>query len=441
VTRAPYFVDYVKNNILYKRYEQDQINRQGLVVVTSIDPQYQKWAEDIVKQKIDEQRTSKRVSQAAVILLEAKTGEVLACVGGYQYNAPNADGKPDFFNRAFQAQRQVGSAFKPFTYSTAYEQGFQPSMLIKDGPNTEETKRIGKTWPKNSDGTYLGWISMFYALQMSRNAAAVDLITNCTGIEPVIETARKMGIRSNLEAVPSLTLGSAVIRPIEMAEAFDTFPNMGVHIGYSAIKKIYNQDGILIEVDDSKGSIAKRSNQALSTETAWIMVQNMERVVNAGTGTHARVNGVEIAGKTGTCSDFTDAWFVGYSPELVCAVWVGNDDFRIPMKHMFGGQLPADIFHALMAKIYSDQKEKTGEGDSAVERVVYKQRYTQRKFEKPEGVKFAGFGSAVRGSSTGEGDLAAEQAQSGAAGAGGDQGGGGNDDGFYDPWVPPTDPQ
>ena len=445
---APYFVSYVREQVLYHRYEEDQVLKNGLIVVTTLDPQYQKWAEDIVRQKIDEQRSSQRVSQAALILLEAKTGEVLACVGGYQWGSTTSKGA-DMYNRAFLAQRQVGSAFKPFTYSTAYEQGFPPSLLIKDGPNTEETKRLGKAWPKNSDGGYLGWISMFYALQMSRNAAAVDLMVNCTGIEPVIDIARKMGIRSDLDPVPALTLGSAVIRPIEMAEAFDTFPNMGIHRRFTTVKKVYNQDGILIEVDDSKGAIEKRSNRAISEQTAWIMVQNMQRVVNAGTGTRARVNGVEIAGKTGTCSDFTDAWFVGYSPELVCAVWVGNDDFRVPMRHMFGGMLPAEIFQSLMKKIYTEQREKVGEGEGAVERTSYTPRYAQRKFEKPAGVEFNGFGSAVRGSSLGEGDLASEQAQAGqntgdGAGntPGGDGGGGGgDDDGFYDPWVPPTDPQ
>jgi penicillin-binding protein 2A len=156
-------------------------------------------------------------------------------------------------------------------------------MLIFDGPNPELSAKMGKPWPLNSDHTYRGWISMFYGLQMSRNAASVDLLVNCTGYEPVIDTARKMGITASLEPVPALTLGVSSIKPIEMAEAFDTFPNMGQHVDSILIKKIYDQQGVLIEAND--GPVDRRSNRAFSETTAWTMVQNMYRVVEAGTGT------------------------------------------------------------------------------------------------------------------------------------------------------------
>ncbi len=451
--RAGYFADYVASeHVLYGRYNEDQIKRQGLVVVTTLDPQIQAWAEEIVQKRVDEQRKAKNVSQAAVIVLEAKTGEVLACVGGYKFGAPNSKGQLDMLNRAMVSDRPVGSAFKPFTYATAYEQGFAPSMLVYDGPNREISAKVGKPWPTNSDMSYRGWISMFYALQMSRNAAAVDLISNCTGIEPVINTARKMGITSDLPNVPALTLGVADIKPVEMAEAFGTFANMGVHTDHIVIKKIYmgssndsDLAGILLESNDSERSIELRSNRALSENTAWIMVQNMRRVVEAGTGTRARVSGLQIAGKTGTNDDYADAWFVGYTPELVCAVWVGNDNYKNAMHRMYGGDLPALIFHDIIEKIYTKQVETQGEGEAAVEVVTYEPRYTVREFSKPAGATFNGFPGAVTGGGLvkdEEGNWITQKeldeqkaAEAGDGGAGDAPPEDGGD--FYEPYEPP----
>lgn len=436
--RAQYFTTWLTENVLAPRYGENVNNStQGLVVISTIDPQFQTWAEQIVAQELDKDRKSKRVSQAALVLIEARTGEVLACVGGYKWRAPNAGGEPDVLNRALQSSRQTGSSFKPFTYSTAYEQGFDPATLVEDAPQSEIN---GKPWPKNSDGTYRGWMSMYYALQWSRNAAATDIIMHLTGVPAVIDMARKMGVKSELPEVAALTLGVADIKPVEMAEAFDTFPNMGQHVQHVLIKKVFNEGGILIENNDSQGAITERSNRAMSENTAYMMVQNMMRVVNAGTGTKARVPGVEIAGKTGTCDDFRDAWFVGYSPELVCAVWVGNDDFGKPMNHMFGGQLPARIFSALMKKIYTKQSDKAGTSADAVETVTYASRYRQTKFEKPEGVTFSGFhggaaGSAVKG--TGEEAAGTEQKQG--DGQGGSTTPPEDDSGFYDPYQPPPE--
>jgi penicillin-binding protein 1A len=443
--RAGYFADYVASeHVLYGRYNEDQIKRQGLIVVTTLDPQIQQWAEEIVQKLVDEQRKSKNVSQAAVIVLEAKTGEVLACVGGYKFGAPNAKGQPDMLNRAMVSDRPVGSSFKPFTYATAYEQGFPVTLTIWDGPNKEITAKTGKLWPTNSDGAYYGWISIFYALQKSRNAAAVDLITNCTGIKPVIETARKMGITSNLPEVPALTLGVADIKPIEMAEAFDTFPNMGIHTKHIVIKKIYLGSGILLESNENERSVELRSNRALTENTSWMMVQNMRRVVDAGTGTRARVPGVQIAGKTGTNDDFADAWFVGYSPEIVCAVWVGNDNYKNQMNHMYGGDLPALIFQDIMEKIYTKQTAKQGEGEAATETVLYEPRYTQKEFVKPAGAKFNGFPAPVIGGGLVKDEngnwITQKEADEKKAAAEGEAGGDAppaNGDDFYEPYEPP----
>jgi len=218
------------------------------------------------------------------------------------------------------------------------------------------------------------------------------------------------------------------------------------------VKRVYNQNNILIEANDTQGAIEKRSNRAFSENTAWMMVLNMKRVVDNGTGTGARIPGVQIGGKTGTTDDYTDAWFIGYSPELVCAVWVGNDDYRNEMYRMFGGNLPAEIFGAMMKKVYSRQTHMEGEGEDAVEVVDYEPRYTQLEFVKPEGATFSGFPGPVVGTplvKDEEGNFIPENEEEGTApedqedqsGQDGDNSEEEDDDDFYDQWTPPPDNQ
>ncbi len=409
----PYFTTYVVDNVLEERYSRENVRREGMTVVTTIDPLLQQWAEEIVREKIDSKRKSQRVSQAVLMLLDAKTGEVLANVGGYEWGQPNNQGQPDSFNRGFLMRRQVGSSFKPYTYSTAYEQGISPSALIWDGPNEVVSARLHKDWPKNSDHTYRGWISVASALQYSRNAAAVDLITNFCGEQSVINTCRKLGIEAELEPVPALTLGVHDIKPIEQAEAYTVFPNMGRHVTHEVIRQVYNQNGFRIEDNTSPGAIERRSNEALTQNTGWMMVQNMRRVVEAGTGTRARLKSFEVGGKTGTCDDFRDAWFVGYTPELVCAVWVGNDDHAVEMIRMFGGSLPAEIWHDFMVKVLTPTEEELDENGLIIQQ-AYTPRYTQKEFSKPEGATFNGFSGLSYGTElikTEEGEWIDEEKQ------------------------------
>jgi penicillin-binding protein 1A len=454
--RAPYFCDSVRS-MLNRKYHDNAELGEGLKVVTTIDPQYQAWAEEAVRNVVEKYRKAgKRVSEAAVIVMEARSGEVLADVGGIGWNTPittgRHNGEPDQYNRAFFGARQVGSSFKSFTYATAYAQGFTFSTPVNDAPMADLSQQMGKSYPVDDDGRWFGWMSIASALQHSRNAAAVDCLRNLTGIDAVIDTARKMGIRAQLPAVPALTLGVANITPIEMAEAYNTFPNMGVHVGRSLIKQVYDQSGMLIESNDGAGAIQARSNRVFgenSAQPAYMMVRNMQLVVNAGTGTKARVKGVEIGGKTGTCDEFSDAWFIGYSPEIVCAVWVGNDDYNVKMRHVFGGDAPAEIFRQVMSKIYTPvagkaaapaRKDKNGKplADAAPAEPVpaYRPRYTKVKFEKPEGVEFNGFGSLSSGSARDpnkDKDAAKPGDQAGGTKPGGDAQG----DSFHRPWTPP----
>jgi penicillin-binding protein 1A len=425
--KGEYFVEWLRVKVLKERFgNENYVKNHGLRIVTTIDPKIQAWAEEALRKQIDRDRKAKRVSQGAVIVMEAKTGEVLACVGGYKWRAPNDKGEPDMLNRAMQADRQTGSSFKPFTYATAYEQGFPENLTLYDGPYKPVTQKTGKAWPKNSDHKYRGYIALHGALQHSLNGASVDLMNNCTGIPPVIELASRMGIdRSKLPEVPALTLGVADLTALEQAEAYNTFPNMGTHVESIVIKRIYNQNGMLIENNDTPDMVEQRSNVAFSKDTAWKMVNNMQAVVNAGTGRSARVSGVQIAGKTGTCDDFGDAWFCGYSPEIVCVVWVGNDNFKRKMVGMYGGGAPARTFQDIMAKIYG------GNGVS---------RYKQTKFKQPPGATWRP-GRATGGGFGGSGKKKDDKKDAGAEGEGGEKEdqGGGNDNGFYDQWNPPSD--
>ena len=436
----PYFTTYVVDNVLEERYGRDNVRREGLTVVTTLDPLYQQWAEEVLTAKIDANRKNKRVSQGVLMLLDAKTGEVLANVGGYGWGTPNGFGEPDNFNRGFLMRRQVGSSFKPFTYSTAYEQGFAVNTLVWDGPNKENSARLHKEWPRNSDGTYLGWISIFYGLQLSRNAASVDVISHLTGVQPVINTARKMGLKGELPEVPALTLGVADIQPIEMAEAYTTFPNMGVHVGHEVIRQVYNQNGFLIENNTSPGAIERRSNQALSENTAWMMVQNMIRVVYNGTGGRAHFPQCKMGGKTGTCDDFRDAWFVGYTPDLICAVWVGNDDHAIATNGIYGGHLPAEIYHDVMQRIYTEVPEKLDENGLVIQ-AAYTPPYTEKDFVKPAGAAFNGFPAPTTGSKLirdEEGNLIDEAAKKKLEEELINENGALPDE-FYTPWEPGSD--
>ncbi|OPX22951.1 MAG: hypothetical protein B1H03_03100 [Planctomycetales bacterium 4484_113] len=347
--RAPYFTSWVREQ-LYAKYGEDQVLRQGLVVVTSLNWKYQQIAEKVVKETIDKYKDARRVSQAALVSLDVDTGDILALVGGCDY----AKSK---YNRAVQGGRQVGSAFKPFVYATALKQGIGPSTELRDlkvnyfvGPGQVYT-------PHNSDMEFRGIVNMVYALQYSRNAASVDLM-NRVGPQNVVATAHDMGVESPLDDVLSLALGVCNVKPLEIASAFATFPRGGVYMEPVSILRVYDRNGVLLE--DHTNDSELRSHRALPPDVAYTMVLMMQRVILGGTGTAARFkNGAgqyqPAGGKTGTTDDFGDAWFVGYTPRVATAVWVGNDDHRIKMRRVFGASIPAPIWKSYMQGIYADR--------------------------------------------------------------------------------------
>jgi penicillin-binding protein 1A len=254
--------------------------------------------------------------QAAMVAIDNGSGEIKAMVGGYSFE----DSK---FNRATQAQRQVGSSFKVYVYTAALEQGFTPFDTILDAPFTVMSG--GNPYsPHNYDEKFEGEITLRRALAGSRNVPAVKLADKI-GIDKVIETARRFGITSPLPPYLPITLGAADLNLLEHTSAFSVFPDDGIRIDAHYIRRVTTYDGALLE--EARPGV----HDVLSPEVARTMVAMLEDVVNFGTGMRARSLGRPSAGKTGTTNDFTDAWYMGFTPQLTAGVWVGFDDKQVSL--------------------------------------------------------------------------------------------------------------
>jgi len=258
----------------------------------------------------------KPTAQAALVAIDNATGEVKALVGGYSFEESK-------FNRATQALRQVGSSFKPYLYATLVEEGFSPFDTILDAPFT--TTSGGEEYsPQNYDEKFEGIITLRRALAGSRNVPAVKLAAQI-GIEKVVDMARRFGITSPLPPYLPLALGAAEITLLEHTSAFTVFPNDGIRLEPTLIRRVASYDGAVLE------EARPKVHDAIAPETARTMVAMLREVVAFGTATRAKELGRPLGGKTGTTNDFSDAWFVGFSPRLTAGVWVGNDDKRISL--------------------------------------------------------------------------------------------------------------
>ena len=249
--------------------------------------------------------------QAALVAIDNGSGEVKAMVGGYSFE----DSK---FNRATQAQRQVGSSFKVYVYAAALEKGFSPFDTILDAPFTVMSG--GQPYsPHNYDERYEGMITLRRALAGSRNVPAVKLADKI-GINDVIDVARRFGINSSLPPYLPITLGAADLNVMEHVSAFTVFPDDGIRIDAHLIRRVTTYDGALLE--EARPPV----HDVISPEVARTMVAMLEDAVNFGTGVGAKALARPSAGKTGTTNDFTDAWYIGFTPQLTAGVWVGFDD-------------------------------------------------------------------------------------------------------------------
>jgi penicillin-binding protein 1A len=340
--RAQYFTDWVDDQVRHLVGEPTE----DLVVETTLDLPLQASAEQALQAGVAAAR-SQGVQQGALVSLDGE-GRIRAYVGGINYLQSQYD-------RATQARRQAGSSFKPFVYLTAMEAGRTPDTPVVDEPIT-----IGNWTPRNYTGRYLGPITLEIGLKESVNTVAARL-ANEVGTSNVAATARRLGITSPIQLDPSMALGAVEVSPLEMAQAYAPFSNGGVFAKGYGIERIRTATGRVL-YDHNVAGDPRRA--VIGQPALSYMIRMMRQVIVSGTGTRANVKGYDLAGKTGTTSDYKDAWFIGYTGGFVTAVWVGKDD-NTSMRKVTGGGPPAAIWHAYMAQALPRRKTEPIPGGDA----------------------------------------------------------------------------
>jgi len=323
---AGYFVDYAVS--LVPSFAGKA--KERLIVDTTLDLDLQKTAERALDAGLAKDGKALAASQGALVSMTLD-GAVRALVGGRNYDESQ-------FNRAIDAKRQPGSAFKPFVYLAALENGHRPRDEVFDGPVS-----IGTWQPENYEGSYEGTITLAHALARSSNSASVQL-TNEVGAETVARIAHRLGVAGELQAVPSLALGTSELSPLDLTTGYAAFANGGDGVIPYAIVRIRTGSGKVIY--ERKGSGLGR---VIEPRNEADMVAMMAGTVTEGTGRAASLGARPVAGKTGTSQSYRDAWFVGFTANHITGVWIGNDS-GAPMKKATGGGLPARIFKAYMLK-------------------------------------------------------------------------------------------
>jgi penicillin-binding protein 1A len=299
-------------------------------------------------------------AEGALVAIDNATGEIKAMVGGRDFNLSK-------FNRATQALRQVGSSFKPYVYTAVIDQGGSPDDTVLDEAITFQTPS-GPYSPHNYDNKFEGTITLRRALAQSRNIPALKLADHI-GIKTVIDYAHRFGVTSNIPSYLPVALGSAEITPIEQTSAFSVFPNDGVRVAPRYITKVTDYEGRILEEDYSD------IKDVVSSRTARVMTSMLREVVLHGTGIAAAKMPYPLAGKTGTTNDFTDAWFVGFSPSLTCGVWIGYDEKKSLGDKETGGHAALPIWMqfmnvALAGKDPGEFQPAPSQGGSAVAKRV-----------------------------------------------------------------------
>lgn len=347
---APFYVDFLKRE-LATSYSHEVLTAEGYKIFTSLDLQLQRIAEraitDGLKQLEEDyphlrRRGEEDRLEGVIVVVKPQTGEIKAMVGGRDYQKSQ-------FNRVFQAKRQPGSTFKPFTFLGALMYGsaetgrrFTPVSQVDDSPFTWSYE--GQEWtPKNYEDEYFGIVSFREALERSLNSATVRIAKE-VGIHKIRDLAYRLGIESSLPALPSLVLGGVEVTPLELATAFSTLANNGVRTRPIAIKQVVDQGSKVLEKRDI------RVEKVLAPQMAFMMNHLLKGVLDRGTGRGTRFRGFDrpAAGKTGTTNDLKDAWFAGYTPDLLAVVWVGFDNQT--KLDLTGGQAALPIWTEFMKR-------------------------------------------------------------------------------------------
>ena len=351
--QAAHFTDFVISYLLPK-YGKDQVYNGGLKVYTTLDLRIQKVAEDAIKRVLDQPfpiKPNSTYPEAAAVVMDVKTGYIRAMVGGRTHT------KRLELNRAVQAKRQPGSAFKPLVvYGAALEAGITPGTVIDDVPVEFPQAKGEPLWaPENYDKVFHGLVTVREALENSYNVVAVRVLEK-VGVPKGVEFAQKLGIQglitSTKQAKNDLNLSVALggltegVTPLEMTVAFGTYAARGMRVEPLAILKVLDKDGNVLEDNKPKRQLV------ISENTACMMTNLLEGVIQRGTGMRAGI-GRPAAGKTGTTSDYRDAWFIGFTPDLVGTVWMGFDRVQTMEKwKVTGGLYPAQIWSRIMSEAH-----------------------------------------------------------------------------------------
>ena len=393
-SHAAYFVEYVRQQ-LEPKYGVAQLWKGGMKIYTTLDLAMQVPAEEIMERhlaKYDQDAEKNRAAedakekeenkddedavvrssvslQGAFVILDTRTGAIKAMIGGRNYR----DSK---FNRVTQAARQAGSTFKPMVWMAGLMNGYTPASIVEDSPMAYYYD--GKDWrllegatdqyaidlaiqpfvgnkdfkiwvPSDFDGKTQGRITMRRGLELSRNLASIYLVTR-VGPTLVADVGHRAGIKRNLEAVPSIGLGTSLVSPIEMASSFSTFANGGIHAAPFGVLRVTDNSGRVLE------EAVPEETESFSPQLSYVLVNMMKGVVQRGTGSHASRLKRPIAGKTGTSQDSKDMWFIGMTPDLTAGAWMGYDDFMsLPMKDWTGGGTVVPWWTEIMEAVLKDQ--------------------------------------------------------------------------------------
>lgn len=337
---APYFVEFLRQHLELKYGER--IYTSGFKIYSTIDYGMQKMAEKAVSKGIEliEKRTSPGV-QAALIAIDIKSGEVKAMVGGNDFWKSQ-------YNRVTQALRQPGSAFKPFVYASALINGMNAEDTILDRPISFKGAKPNSRWsPKNYDDKYYGLVSLKKAFALSLNAATIRLAYS-TGINNIIDLAKKCGIKSPIQPYLPVALGASDVTPLELTAAYSAFAT-GKRFEISVIDKIFDRNGILLEKKQIK------YEDVLSQEIVDEMKLLLREVVESGTAVKAKELRRTVYGKTGTTNDYSDAWFIGFDDKYIVGVWVGRDNHTPIGKKETGARAALPIWIDFMKNIYNEE--------------------------------------------------------------------------------------
>ena len=326
--KAPYFSDFVMNELEKLGFHETEVIHGGYKIITTLDAKAQEKANEAILADMKSYGLTNKSQQAAVFSFSPIDGKILVYAGGKNYGESQYD-------RVTQAIRPPGSAFKPIVYAAALEKGFSPNDIVDDSPVT-----LSKWSPRNYGNKYRGKIPLYKALMVSSNVCAARIIKE-VGVHSVIQLARLLGITTPLEKDYTISLGSNGVKLFEFVRAYGAFANGGYVVEPYAIERVEDSRGrVLYKAGETK------SSHQLSNKTAAEMTAMMKTVITSGTGRGASI-GKPAAGKTGTTDDYKDAYFVGYTPDIVTGVWVGDDNNK-KMHGLTGGTIPAKIWKDIM---------------------------------------------------------------------------------------------